>query len=170
MDDYRKFVRKVSNSLGPSEVILNRSIEHATVVMETLFEKAVSKVEILTNKLTDEVYGSPTVIAAAKEFLRRENSRIEILCEESVDRATHPLLRELDQAGHAAQISLRFVPENLRRTYLFNFATADGGAYRYEENRNSSEAIVQFGPTDFGKTLKGTFAKLEAGCSDMFVS
>lgn len=160
-DDYRRYVEKLSNAGNATEVILNRSSEHAAVVVEFLFRRAEYEMEILTNELAEDVYGVPGVIAAAQSFLERNlNASIHILAEKPVVRASHPLLRSLDQSGLGDRVHLAFIPEATQKTYNFNFAVADQKSYRFEETRTTREAIVQFGDAKFGAQLHSVFGKL----------
>jgi hypothetical protein len=68
MDEYREFVERIADGGWPSETILNRSSDHAAVILENLFRKAVDSVEILTSELKTDVYGIPGVIVPRSAF------------------------------------------------------------------------------------------------------
>lgn len=164
--DYRSFVEACAFSEEPSGVILNRSAAHAAVVLEYLFRSAERRVRILTNQLSSDVYGLDGVVAAAVGFLRdHPAATIDILAEQRVDRAAHPLLTAADAAGQGARLSLRFVPGASAR-YQFNFAVADGVNYRFEESRENREAIVQFRDGDFARDLDALFEMIKQSSVD----
>jgi hypothetical protein len=160
MDEYRDFVQRIADGEWPSETILNRSSDHAAVIVENLFRKAHETVEIVTSELKTEVYGLPAVISAAVAFLRRnEGAAIRILSEKQLDRATHPFFVAIAIDGEhlGDQVSVRAVDAKARQTYKFNFAVADAKSYRFEESRDSFEAIVGFGHEKFATRLHNVF-------------
>jgi hypothetical protein len=161
MNEYREFVARVSDSPWPSETIANRSWEHASVIIEFLFRKAENSVEILTSKLTESVYGCTPLIESAKEFLQTHPiATIRILSENNLDRENHPFLREMDAGGFAERVVLKFISDDIRIRYKFNFAVADGKSFRFEDSRDSFEAVVGFGHDKVASRLHTIFMQL----------
>jgi hypothetical protein len=107
-------------------------------------------------------YGDAAVIEAARLFLTNNpTAEINILSEEVVDRATHPFFLALDEVPElGCRVHLAHVPADIQRTYKFNFAVNERHDYRYESNRDSHEALVQFGGIEFAEELESTFQDL----------
>jgi hypothetical protein len=156
--EYRRFVDELSRSREPTKVILNRSPEHASVVIEALFRRARQYVHIVSRRLSSDVYATAGVIFAATEFLRRGGT-IHLLVENPIDRTDHPLLVALDGVNSELVIFAVVPPEVVQR-YRFNLVVADGDSYRFEENRELREAIIRFSDTTFGSQLEATFQHL----------
>jgi hypothetical protein len=161
MNEYREFVAKVADSTWPSETIANRSWEHASVIIEFLFRKSETNVEILTSKLTESVYSCPPLVAAAKDFLRdHPQAIIKILSENKIERGAHPFLIAMDAEGFAGRVALKFIGANMHSRYKFNFAVADGKSFRFEDSRESFEAVVGFGHEKLASRLHVIFTQL----------
>jgi hypothetical protein len=166
MKEYRKFVEDVANGSRAGEVILNRSPDHAAVVIEFLFRKAESYVHILTRRMSEEVYSKQGILDAAVEFLgAHPAATISILAEEPINRSLHPFFVAVDRI-FKERVRLRFVAPAKVHTYNFNFAVADGRSYRFEESRDSREAVIQFGDEEFGEKLEATFEELSSTASE----
>jgi hypothetical protein len=164
MDVYRTHVEKMA-ALADGGPILNRSPEHASVIIEWVFNTSSTIVEILTAKLDPDVYGKEGLVAAALEFLARNNSRIEILSETVIDRGSHPLLSALDTAGFSDRVRLNLVPADKLKSYAFNFAVGDSKNFRFEQSRDSFEAVAHFGRDNVGKKLHEIFLDLNPSSS-----
>jgi len=163
MDEYREFVTRIADGEWPSETILNRSSDHAAVILENLFRKAIDSVEILTSELKADVYGMPGVVNSALGYLQRnDDARIYILAESTLDRAVHPFLKVIDDSGLGDRVSIKLVDPTAKANYKFNFAVADGRSFRFEESRESLEAIVGFGHDRFANRLHVIFSALSA--------
>jgi len=165
MDEYRMFVRGVADGPWPSETILNRSADHAAVIIENLFRKSEHQIEILTSELKRDVYATSGVIEAAIDFLRRnDDGELRILSETKLDRNSHPFFAAIEAAQLAERVKVGTIPAN-QQDYKFNFAVADAKSFRFEESRDSFEAIVGFGHEKFANRLHivfGTLATLAA--------
>ncbi len=160
LETYRLYVECVSD-LADGTVILNRSPKHAAIIISYLFKRAEKYVEILTNKLSQEVYANSDVIKAAVEFLRGDaHRRIRILHEEQLDFPTHPFVQALKNAGCSEQLLLSAIPKESQKRYKFNFALSDRKNYRFEKDRESYEAVVQFGEPRLSSQLGHVFDEL----------
>jgi hypothetical protein len=159
MTSYRSNVEKVAE-IADGRTILNRSPDHASIILEWVFNKSSDCVEILTSELSEKVYGKPELISAARRFLEKPRSRIEIIAEQPVDRWRHAFLSELDRAGFEDRVRLRFIPEDSQKQYSFNFAVGDGRHFRFEQSRLSYEAVAQFGSVQVGNKLHEIFEDL----------
>jgi hypothetical protein len=159
MDEYRSHVETLATKLD-GETVMNRSPEHAGVIIEWVFNSSSDVVQILTSCLAEEVYCKRPLIDAAVKFLRRPHAHIEILSESKISRDEHQFLHAIDEAGLGGKVTLRFVPKRLQDQYKFNFAIGDGKNFRYEESRTSFDALAQFGSTEVGEKLRGIFNDL----------
>jgi hypothetical protein len=161
MEVYRRYVAEVAEA-ADGEIILNRSPEHAAIIVEYLFRRAESEVDILTLELNEIVYGEKGVIDAAMRFLQdHPSAKLNILSEKSVDKSSHPFLRALKRAGLMDRVDLRVVPEWLQQEYGYNFAVADGRHFRFEKEREHFDAVVQFGEKTVGEKLRSIFHTLQ---------
>lgn len=157
LETYRRYVECVSK-LADGTVILNRSPKHAAVIISYLFKRAQRCVEILTNRLSQEVYANAEVIQSAVEFVRGGSDRIiHILHEEQLDFPTHPFVSALKNSDCSKQLILSAIPKESQRRYKFNFALSDRENYRFEKDRDSYEAVVQFGEAKLAGQLGKVF-------------
>jgi hypothetical protein len=143
-------------------LIINRTPEHAAVIVEWIFRCSFELIEILTSRLSLLVYSNPELIDQALHFLnRRTDASICILTETSIDPRSHPFFRAILAAGFADRVKLRLISaESLLKAYEFNFALGDSRHFRLEKSRNSFDSIAQFGAPDIGEKLHNTFFSL----------
>lgn len=161
-DGYRALVEKAARESNGREVVLNRDVEHACVIVETLFRKATSLVEIITTRLVDATYGTPRTIDAAIAFLRfNDQARIEILVE-GVIPDNNALLCALKKEGLLNRVTCTTVPKDLQTTYQDHIIVCDGVHYRYQKNRGDCKAMAQFGNYGVGSRLQQQFQQLKA--------
>ena len=120
-------------------------MEHAAIVVETLFATARDEVMILTGNLNTRVYGRDEVVLQAKLFLASDaENRMRIILEEDrlENRRLHPLLQGLSSFKG---LSVRHAPPDLQESYGFHFVAADQDCYRFERDKTKSSAIAAFG-------------------------
>jgi hypothetical protein len=168
LEAYRRYVAGIA-AASDGTIILNRSYDHATVIIGQLFNKANEEVDILTGELYIPVFGSKEVIQSAIKFLRTHPSGVlKILAEKPIP-PTHPLLTSLEKVGVTHRVDLRVLPERLKQTNGFHFAVADGRYFRFERfpSRQDLEAIVQFGEEKVGSRLRQLFADLHKQSPNM---
>jgi hypothetical protein len=163
IDAYRSHVETLAVKLD-GETVLNRSPEHAGVIIEWVFNSSSEIVQILTSRLAEEVYCKQPLIEAAIKFLQRPHARIEILAETDIDCAGHLFLRAIDDSGFGDKLSLSVLPKPLQERYHFNFALGDGKNFRFEESRLSFDALARFGAADVGNKLQLIFNDLKRLC------
>jgi hypothetical protein len=160
---YFDYVRAVAEGPKPSPVILNRSAEHAAVILERLFLTATDRVSVLSNALSDDVYGSVAVQDSAVQFLKSHpQGKINLLVERPEEDLGSLFLKRLTDAGVGQQVCMSVLSPEVVADYRFNFAVADGCSYRFEEDRQDRHASVQFGNRSFGETLEDAFAELKS--------
>ena len=95
LDLYREMVKEHAWKRSGAP-IFNGSMEHASVVVETLFSTAQEQVSILTGSLNPRIYGRERVVAEAKLYLAvSHTNRLRIMLESDseIDRQRHPLFR-----------------------------------------------------------------------------
>jgi hypothetical protein len=156
---YHRYVKKIACA-ADGKIILNRSPEHAAVIVEHLFLCSENEVDILTSELNETVYGSDAVIRAAIAFMKdRQNSRIRILVEKKISSA-HPFLKRLLNTGLSNHFEINQVPAELQETYRYNFSVGDGHHFRFEKDRRFFDAVVQFGAPSVGAKLHSVFLEL----------
>lgn len=162
IEGYRQFVADISKGELRSQVILNRTPEHAAIVLAALFSHAQKFVHIVSRKMSTDIYGLSEVIQAAVQFLKTHpEGMIHMLVEEAVDPNTHPLLSALNQEA-PERVKLEQIPPLVRNTFKFNFAVADGQSYRFEVDREVREATIRFRDHEFGGDLEAAFQHILA--------
>jgi hypothetical protein len=161
-EKYREFVIRMATGEKPSQLFQNGSESHASIVMEVIFAEAKKTVHMLTNALSDDVYGTDSVIASAKDFLKRDrNAVLEIISETDRENMGKELLNALYAADLGRQIKGYVVPPEVSKSYKFNFAVADGANYRFEPSRGYRKANIRFGDLKFSDKLERAFKKIK---------
>ena len=167
LDSYRAVVENAANNADGVEIVLNRSVEHACVVVEYLFRKADHLIEIVTQHLINTAYGTDATTGAALTFLRRSrDSRIDVLVEGSMETANKSnLISAIRGADLLKQVTMTSVPEAIQKTYMDHVIVVDGIHYRYQRSRKDLEAMVQFGNRRTGQRLHDEFLALKHKCA-----
>jgi hypothetical protein len=161
MDGYRTIVERAYTAMDGKDVVLNRTPEHASIVVEFLFRAAKLLVEIITSELVDATYGQPAVIAAALAFLRSDqNARIDILVEKTIS-PNSKLMTAIRDAGLERQVTITPVPIAVQAGYLDHVIVVDGVQYRYQKHRDFCDATIQFGNGDRGAKLHSQFLDIK---------
>ena len=65
-----------------SDLISNGTTEHAKILITTIFGKATRKIEIFTGFLNPEVYDDQRLIDSALRFLKKENTKMDVIVQE----------------------------------------------------------------------------------------
>ncbi len=158
--DYRDLVL-LRSSAPDGTMFQNRNASHASIVFAAIFSRAEHEVLLLTGSLNDEVYGKDEVVQAVLKFLRRHaNTRLRVLHEELIAESNHLLDALRDSDFMDERVQMRKVPDKEKQEYGFHFTVADSRHLRYEENRKSFEAVVQFGGDANAVTLSENFEYL----------
>jgi len=168
LDDYREQLRRLAMKADGAG-IYNGSNEHASVVMQVMFEAATESVEILANELDAEVYGNADVIRAASTFLSDPDKSLDILIERDLSAAeiaAHPFLKVMRRFPN---VELRHVVTERQSDYEFNAAVVDVKSMRFEPRRSSPQAIVAFGRSDDATVLHDVFKDLFENSSEEIV-
>lgn len=161
LEEYRRIVTRIAETGTPSEEIINRHPDHASIIIELLFRQAVRSVRILTGKLDKRVYSSPSLVSAIVDFLAESaENKIHILIEDDMELKNHPIIVESTRGGVLAQISIALVPNEVQANYNYHFMVVDSLSYRFEECRKHLRAVVQFREPRFSGLLEEKFAAL----------
>jgi hypothetical protein len=160
MDAYRALVDAAAGA-EDGRIVLNRTSEHASIIMEYLFRKAHDRVEIVTGRLTDSTYGTDETIKAALTFLAgNPDAAIDILAEREIA-LDNKLMTAVRDAGFAERVVVTHVPATIQASYQDHVIISDGVHYRYQKNRGDCAATVQFGSNGAVGKLREDFLKLK---------
>lgn len=163
LDRYRRRLASLSpSSTEKAVVFMNRSIEHASIVIEELFRRSKDVVQILTGSLNEKVYAQDGVKKAAAAFLKdNPSAHIDILFEEHFDPKNHALLKYLTSQELGDRVAITYVPSNISAKYKWHFAVADRTKIRLERNRDEFEALVNLGESQLGGELSDLFESIK---------
>lgn len=149
----RRMNQRVSNGIS----------EHASILFETMFRHAKEEVRIFTGELRPSVYGTPTLISAAKDFLSRTSTRLRILIEQPADVEAlreHPLLRVLSESVPRVerdQLKLRQAVGSYAQKGAKHFAVMDDCGFRFEIDHEATQAVANFNEPDVARELSVAF-------------
>lgn len=158
LETYRERVKKLARE-RKGEPIYNGSVDHAAIIVESMFAEAKSYVHILSEGLNPRVYGPDDVVEQAKLCLAEPNRTMKILIEiNDLDRLkTHPYFDEL---ADSKNLEVRFVPSELQARYDFHLLVMDGDSFRFEQDKSKHEAIAAFGDSKSAANLESLFQKI----------
>ncbi len=156
--DYFNLVKTAADA-ADGRPILNRSPEHASIILEILFTKAEKHVRVVTNKLDPSVWVGGRVLGAVRSFLAKPGSSIDILVE-------CPSVGDIDfvriiGGEFPDKVRISSVPAKLQEKYGWNFVVVDGRHFRFEQNRQELRAFIQFGNESEAMHLEDLFEKLK---------
>ena len=161
MEDYKRLVDS-ARLANDGAVIYNGSIDHAKILVESLFESANKHVRILSGDLDPRVYGTTEVIEKARIFLANPRAKIQILVENLDDEffRHHTLQRLLGEEVLKDQIEVKRTTVESPYRFDFHMMSADENSYRYEGDKTKPEAIAAFGDDGVCKNLVSVFDTL----------
>lgn len=155
MEEYAKKIDRLVRE-KTAEPVENSSIDHASILLERMFDHAEASVRIFSGKLNKLAYGRAEVLAAAERFLWDESHQLRIVIEENMDE-DHPFREILKRPNvHLSKINPVYAA-NIK----FHFSLMDDCGYRYEGDKTKPGAIAVFGASDTGKKLADIFDMLE---------
>jgi hypothetical protein len=141
---YREAVETLLR-LRSDKTISNSMPSHAAVLFEVFLKRAQQQVRVFCRNLSNEVWGNPAVVEAAKNALQRGINLSILIQEDSPD--SGPFAELLND--NRTDPHLRFYTmegENLRNAPV-NFAVMDETAFRFEKDRKECKAFaVMFSP------------------------
>ena len=139
------------------ETVLNGSADHASLINECMFAHAHKKIDILSRRLSPEIFGTPSIVEAMNAFARKPGCQLRILVEELAHENVekHPILTKLD---HATSGEVRKIPQAVAEQVDVNFTTMDEDSYRFEQDKRKAVAVAAFGDREgFTKQLSAYF-------------
>lgn len=163
LTEYREFVRSVASNRN-GEPIYNASVEHASIVIESLFANADRRVDVLSGIFNARVYGRESVIEEAKLFLGSSaKNRLRIILEKDApeDRMIHPFFKA---CGSMPNIELRVAPQKVQDMYGFHFVVVDDDSYRFESDKTKPSAVAAFGHKEGAENLNEIYEYLWDQC------
>lgn len=155
--------------------IPNESPQHARVLIAKLFETARRSVVIVSGQLTDktsngiDVYGEKTLVANAKNFLRRPNSKLQIVLVNPIhlgeeNRLLKAVTNDRERKGELilfpGKNSKRSGKRTNERSALPHFMVTDALAYRYEQDDQRIKAVANFGDPKTASKLRELFEEI----------
>lgn len=156
MQEYKEYVKEMAR-LRTGESFYNNSVDHASAIIETLFETAQREVCFLTTALNPEVFGREDVVEKARLFLSDAKHDLRILIETNPSETVspgHPLVEEMHK-HHTVQ--MRQLPAFLTADIPYHFTVADADSFRYEPDKQRWVASAAFGDERSGRKLQTIF-------------
>lgn len=165
LEHYRKQIKSAAKA-RVGTLVYNGSIEHASILAETMFEFANDHVWILSEKLNARVYGGEAVLEQAKVFLADPRHTVRILLEDgsAENRRDHPFF---DSFENHPNVEVRAVPEAIAELYKFNLLSMDGDSYRFEADKSACAAVAAFGDKDGAQHVENLFSSLWNECENV---
>jgi len=179
-DEYRSLLER-SAGLHPSPLLNSSSPLQFVTAARYMFERATKRVCVFSDCLSQ--YSEPSRYGgeencihkiwaglgpAAREFLRRDGSRLDILIRGLLDTPTDPELHELlreaiSDKDRKGTISLRVARDKLvpwRDLFQWNFMAVDARDIRYEVDGGSTHALLQFNNCELGEKFERMFDRM----------
>ena len=144
--DYREKVREAV-AARDGRPVYNRSLEHAAIIIEEMFALAKSEVKLFTGRLNPDVYGVPSVIGKAEDFLADPNHKMRILVEEQIDKESLQSNPFIIGTSRLDNLEVRCLKPG-KHDPRFHMMLVDGHSYRFEPDKTQFEAVATFGDRD----------------------
>jgi hypothetical protein len=170
MSSYSHFIDQLAGGELAGKVAVNRTTEHASVVLKAIFRKARHHVCILSSRLDEAVYVWEVGETAAGFLLENEDGKLDILIEQDVGLENHKFFDEMARLGLLERVTVGKVSANAQKAYTFNFVVADREHFRFEKDRGALEAIVQFSNSKSGAALEDIFQQLQSASDPVSVA
>ncbi len=140
-----------------SELISNGTIEHARILIASIFSVANKKIEIFTGFLNPIIYNDKKIIDSAFNFLKKQNTKIEVVVQEN----DHSLgLNEfVNEAKNNKQFVLKEANE-IDKNEQYHFIVADSKSFRYEPDKAKNIGIGCFNKPAFAEKLNNRFQEI----------
>jgi hypothetical protein len=140
----------------------NGTSEHASLLVKEFFRTATRSIRILTTDLNARVYGTPDIVAVARQFLASREHVLEVIFDGEIgqDEITyHPLLGHV---GCKNNVHLwRLTPE-AASGIRSHFILMDDDSYRLEPDKERPSGIAAFGDREFSQRLSSIFENLKS--------
>lgn len=156
---YRAAVRHQAQ-VADGTVVWNRTPAHAAVVIAELFCSATSVIEIVSDNLTDKVWGSQDVVSGVRKFLsRHDDVKLRIITEHPVRVSENRFLSSIPAADfESGKVKVFEAGSDMTPPVTLHFMVVDGVGFRIQEDRDKLAAMIQFGDPGTGATLRSIFA------------
>ncbi|MER9216018.1 hypothetical protein NKI54_28905 [Mesorhizobium sp. M0663] len=160
MNAYRARLR-LAAALRDGKPIYNGSQDHASAIVEAMFEHANESVSILSGKLNPRVYGQSEVIEQASLFLAEPDHKLRVLVEDGSESSIqdHPFFEKFIAYKN---VEVREVPAAYQDLYKFHFLVMDSDSYRFEADKSECVAVAVFGDKAGAKNIANIFESLWA--------
>jgi hypothetical protein len=160
---YREYA-EVLWDLRSDEVFSNGKGEHAAVILETFLLKARSRVLLFCKNLASSVFERTSMRDAVLDALSRKII-VEIICQEEPESVSFVhSVRKWEAEGRS--IRLNVATDVSVSKLAWNFAVADGHAYRFEKNNQVTKAVACMNDTKLGESFEGLFATIRGRVED----
>ncbi|QWR78677.1 hypothetical protein [Candidatus Magnetomonas plexicatena] len=125
--------------------IENGHSKHAAYLLTKFFETAITKVNIYSGALSNEVFGDSDLQATALDFIGRENTKLTIVVETDV-REDEPINKFVEFLSKSDKKNIDIRLFNISEKKGINhFAVMDESGYRFEIDEKKMKAIANFG-------------------------
>lgn len=164
-NDYRKIIQRLASD-QVNERIPNGAPQHASILIETMFNHAVAEMRIFSKALTNDVYATDEIVDAAKAFFSKSYARLFILLQKKPTSEIewikeHKLLlalREIDNPkSDYRNIQIRYAKGSYTEDDANHFAVMDNDAFRYELDHNNRTAVANFNEPETAKSFIKAF-------------
>lgn len=177
MNSYDEIIAKTAASAlagHPSEPILNKDSDHASILIRHLIDSAREELRILSGSLDVGIYGAAEVVTALQRFVVRGGVAYFLLDWTPAGRPGksfgdfiehHPFL-DASKKIHVDHKALFIdeVPPSVEMRYPYHFLVADDLSFRFEEDKRRQDAVAQFGNKDVAVKLKYRFDEIRKLC------
>ena len=152
MDGLNAYASELDRALkrGTKFANFNKDMHHATVVICTAFHHAEKHIRLLSQKLDPELYAGPWFTEEVERFV--DKGRLDVLVETDVS-SDHPVMALA--TSRSGNVSVRRVRDDVSAGYPYNYMLVDDIGYRFEHDRESTEALVVFND-DSDDDLRGS--------------
>lgn len=159
LGNYRESIDQLARSMN-GEHVLNGSAEHASIIIERMFNYAQNSMDILTRRFDPRIYGTKELVASASLFAGQPGRKTRIALEEAnfKEFKNHLFASELEDFD---SIEIRKIPEEFHEAIDFNFSVMDGNSFRFEKDKKEAVAVACFGDKGgFAKSLSEYFERI----------
>ena len=161
--------------------ISNSRPNHAAYIIHKLLDRAEQRVLIYSGRLKQDqdgvsIYGSPSIIDAARKLLRKPQSELSIVVEKEVDvddgqaPNDHPLIAAIQMEADRGWMRGKFDVKSLahgEEPFPQHFVVMDDRAYRVETDGNQLSAIANFGDPETAKLAADVFGHLHESSDEV---
>lgn len=160
MEQYKAYVRKRAEEKS-NTLIPNGGIQHAEVLIESLFGCAEDTVSVFTGGLNSQVYATGAVLASVKRFLSVTSHHLNILIQEKEKVAkNNELITLCEKTEYKSQCTIKYVTNSDDADVDSHFVVADDFAYRLEPDRLRPTAVACFNGKDISSQLNTKFTEM----------